>query len=163
APDAGAASDRLVRDQRGLKVVTYPDEDGVEFHLAHGGWIAAPARHGVAGSAPPERYPPQGGQQTEYAWGTPPGARRGPGEGGGGGAGRGPQAAGSGPRTARPPGAGGVGASRPPCASATERTIESPRPAPPRPVLPPRSKGSTSRAATAGSMTGPELTTSSTA
>ena len=53
-------------------------------------------------------------------------------------------------RTASPPSTRGVSASRPPCASATERTIESPRPAPPRPVRPPRSNGSTSRAATAG-------------
>ena len=74
-----------------------------------------------------------------------------------------PQAAGSVTRTASPPSTRGVSASRPPCASATERTIESPRPAPPRPVRPPRSNGSTSRAATAGSMTGPEFTTSSTA
>ena len=45
APDEGPATDRLLRDQRGLRVVTYPEE-GVEFHLAHGDWIATLARHG---------------------------------------------------------------------------------------------------------------------
>src|SRR5918999_1704678 len=29
SPDAGAATDRLARDQRGLRVVTYPGEEGV--------------------------------------------------------------------------------------------------------------------------------------
>src|SRR4051812_23280382 len=36
APDAGAAGDRLLRPQRGLGRMTWPGEEGVEFHLAHG-------------------------------------------------------------------------------------------------------------------------------
>ena len=48
APDEGPATDRLIRDQRGLKVVTYPDDPGVEFHLSPGDWIATLGRHGFA-------------------------------------------------------------------------------------------------------------------
>ena len=74
----GTAEDRLVRDQRGLKVVTYPDEDGVEFHLAHGEWIATLARHGFTVTALHELYAPDGAQQTKYEWVTPEWARRWP-------------------------------------------------------------------------------------
>ena len=77
-PSVGAATDRLVRDQRGLKVVTYPGEDGVEFHLAHGDWIAALARHGFAVDALHELYAPDGAQQTKYEWATPEWAHRWP-------------------------------------------------------------------------------------
>jgi SAM-dependent methyltransferase len=77
-PDAGAAGDRLLRDQRGLKVVTYPDEDGVEFHLAHGEWIATLARHGFTVTALHELYAPEGAKQTKYEWVTPEWARRWP-------------------------------------------------------------------------------------
>jgi hypothetical protein len=78
APDVGAVSDRLLRDQRGLKVVTYPDEDSVEFHLAHGEWIAALTRHGFAVSALHELYAPEGAKPTKYEWLTPEWARRWP-------------------------------------------------------------------------------------
>jgi SAM-dependent methyltransferase len=77
-PPVGAASDRLLRDQRGLKVVTYPDEDGVEFHLAHGEWIATLARHGFTVTALHELYAPEGATQTKYEWVTPEWARRWP-------------------------------------------------------------------------------------
>ncbi|HEY6889884.1 MAG TPA: class I SAM-dependent methyltransferase [Solirubrobacter sp.] len=76
-PDVGAAADRLVRDQRGLRVVTYPEE-GVEFHLAHGDWIATLARHGFAVTALHELYAPDGAQQTRYEWVTPEWAHRWP-------------------------------------------------------------------------------------
>src|SRR4051794_33372185 len=78
APDAGAASNRLLRDQRGLKVVTYPDQDGVEFHLAHGEWIATLGRHGFTVTALHELYAPAGAQQTKYDWLTPEWAQRWP-------------------------------------------------------------------------------------
>jgi SAM-dependent methyltransferase len=78
APDVGAAGDRLLRDQRGLKVVSYPDDDGVEFHLAHGEWIATLVRHGFTVTALHELYAPDGAQQTKYEWVTPEWARRWP-------------------------------------------------------------------------------------
>ena len=79
APDEeGPATDRLTRDQRGLKEVTYPGEDGVEFHLAHGDWIATLARHGFAVDALHELYAPDGAQPTKYEWATPEWAHRWP-------------------------------------------------------------------------------------
>jgi SAM-dependent methyltransferase len=77
-PDTGAATDRLVRDQRGLRAVTYPDDDGVEFHLSHGEWIATLARHGFAVDALHELYAPEGAEQTRYEWATPEWAGRWP-------------------------------------------------------------------------------------
>jgi SAM-dependent methyltransferase len=77
-PDVGASGDRLLRDQRGLKVVTYPGEDGVEFHLAHGEWIATLARHGFTVNALHELYAPEGAKQTKYEWVTPEWAQRWP-------------------------------------------------------------------------------------
>jgi SAM-dependent methyltransferase len=78
APDVGPATDRLVRDQRGLRVVTYPDDDGVEFHLAHGEWIATLARHGFGVTALHELYAPDEATQTKYEWVTPEWAHRWP-------------------------------------------------------------------------------------
>ena len=67
APDEGTATDRLLRDQRGLRVLTYPEE-GVEFHLAHGDWIATLARHGFTVQALHELYAPDDAQPTKYEW-----------------------------------------------------------------------------------------------
>jgi SAM-dependent methyltransferase len=78
SPDTGAAEDRLVREQRGLREVTYPDDDGIEFHLAHGDWIATLARHGFAVEALHELYAPEGAAPTRYEWATPEWARRWP-------------------------------------------------------------------------------------
>ena len=78
APDAGPATDRLMRDQRGLRAVTYPGEDGVEFHLAHGDWIATLHRHGFTDDALHELYAPDGAQPTKYEWVTPEWAHRWP-------------------------------------------------------------------------------------
>jgi SAM-dependent methyltransferase len=39
APDEGSVGERLLRDQFGLGRVEWTDDDGVEFHLAHGDWI----------------------------------------------------------------------------------------------------------------------------
>ena len=78
APDEGPATDRLLRDQRGLREVTYAGEDGVEFHLAHGDWIATLARHGFTVDALHELYAPDGAQQTKYEWATPEWAHRWP-------------------------------------------------------------------------------------
>jgi SAM-dependent methyltransferase len=78
APDVGPATDRLLRDQRGLRVVEYESEAGVEFHLAHSEWINTLARHGFAVSALHELYAPEGAQQTQYEWVTPDWAHRWP-------------------------------------------------------------------------------------
>jgi len=39
SPDEEKVDERLHRPQRGLHRVTWPGEDGVEFHLGHGDWI----------------------------------------------------------------------------------------------------------------------------
>ena len=77
-PTRARPTDRLLRDQRGLREVTYPDEDGVEFHLAHGDWIATLGRHGFSVDALHELYAPDGAQQTKYEWVTPEWAQRWP-------------------------------------------------------------------------------------
>jgi SAM-dependent methyltransferase len=38
-PDAGPASDQLVRDQHGLRRIDWEDDGSTEFHLPHGEWI----------------------------------------------------------------------------------------------------------------------------
>jgi SAM-dependent methyltransferase len=78
APDVGTATDRLLRDQRGLRVVEYESDDGVEFHLAHGDWIATLARHGFAVEALHELYAPDDAEQTKYEWVSPAWAHRWP-------------------------------------------------------------------------------------
>jgi SAM-dependent methyltransferase len=78
APDAGACGDRLVRPQRGLFALTWPDDDGVEFHLAHGEWIAVLRRHGLAVTGLHELYAPDGATQTRFDWVTVEWAQRWP-------------------------------------------------------------------------------------
>jgi SAM-dependent methyltransferase len=78
APDVGTATDRLLRDQRGLRVVEYESDDGVEFHLAHGDWIATLARHGFTVEALHELYAPDDAVQTKYEWVSPAWAQRWP-------------------------------------------------------------------------------------
>ena len=39
APDTGDVTERLARPQRGMYRYEWPDEIGVELHLAHGEWI----------------------------------------------------------------------------------------------------------------------------
>jgi SAM-dependent methyltransferase len=77
-PDTGPATDRLLRDQLGLRAVSYPDDDAVEFHLAHGEWIATLARHGFAVEALHELYAPDGADPSRFEWITPAWARRWP-------------------------------------------------------------------------------------
>ena len=77
-PDTGQATDRLLRDQHGLREVTYPSDDGVEFHLAHGDWIATLARHGFTVDALHELYAPADAVPNRFEWATPEWARRWP-------------------------------------------------------------------------------------
>ena len=58
APPSGPNSDRLVRGQREISPLRFEDDDGVEFHLAHGDWIALLARHGFAVTGLHELYAP---------------------------------------------------------------------------------------------------------
>jgi SAM-dependent methyltransferase len=78
SPPTGACSDRLARDQRGLRVVTYPDDEGIEFHLPHGEWIATLGRHGFTVTALHELYAPAGATPTRFDWITVEWARRWP-------------------------------------------------------------------------------------
>jgi MAF protein len=64
SPDDGPVDERLRRDQFGMYRVEWPNEDGVEFHLAHGDWIALIRENGllverlVELEAPPEARDP---------------------------------------------------------------------------------------------------------
>ena len=77
APEEGSAGDRLLRAQRGLRRIEWPGE-GVEFHLAHGEWIALLGRAGFAIEALHELYAPDGAEQTRFEWVTPEWAGRWP-------------------------------------------------------------------------------------
>ena len=46
SPDVGRVSERLQRPQFGMGRVQWPDEEGTEYHLAHGDWISLLRRHG---------------------------------------------------------------------------------------------------------------------
>ena len=78
APPTGACGDRLLRDQRGLYAVTFPDEEGIEFHISHGDWIALLGRHGFTVTALHELYAPEDAEPTKYEWMTVEWARRWP-------------------------------------------------------------------------------------
>jgi SAM-dependent methyltransferase len=78
APESGACSDRMVRAQRGLHTLTWPDEEGVEFHLPHGEWIALLRRHGLTVTGLHELYAPEGAAPTRFEWVTVDWARRWP-------------------------------------------------------------------------------------
>jgi hypothetical protein len=71
----GAADDRLLRSQRGITRMEWPGEEGVEFHLAHGEWIALLRSAGFAVEALHELYAPEGAAPTRFDWVTPEWAR----------------------------------------------------------------------------------------
>jgi SAM-dependent methyltransferase len=70
--------EQLVRPQFELGKWVWPDTNEVEFHLAHGDWIATLARHGFTVQALHELYAPDDAQPTKYEWVTPAWARRWP-------------------------------------------------------------------------------------
>ena len=78
APASGPCSDRLVRAQRGLHTLTWPDEEGVEFHLPHGEWIALLRHHGLTVTGLRELYAPEGAASARFDWVTVEWARRWP-------------------------------------------------------------------------------------
>jgi len=78
SPEAGPCSDRLIRAQRGLYALTWPDDDGIEFHLPHGEWIALLRRHGLTVTGLHELYAPEGAAPTRFDWMTVEWAQRWP-------------------------------------------------------------------------------------
>jgi SAM-dependent methyltransferase len=68
APPSGPNADRLVRGQREISPLRFEDDDGVEFHLAHGDWIALLSRHGFTVSGLHELYAPDDAAPTRYDW-----------------------------------------------------------------------------------------------
>jgi SAM-dependent methyltransferase len=80
-PDQGAAQDRLLRDQFGLRRVEWADEDdSVEFHLAHGEMIRTLRRHGFDVLDLVELQAPEDGDPGRFDWLTLDWARRWPSE-----------------------------------------------------------------------------------
>jgi len=68
APPSGPSTDRLVRAQREISRLRFDDDDGVEFHLAHGDWIATLDRHGFAVTGLHELYAPADAEPTRWDW-----------------------------------------------------------------------------------------------
>jgi SAM-dependent methyltransferase len=77
-PSGERASERLVRDQFGMYAFEWPDEEGVEFHLPHGGMIRVLAESGFAVEALHELQRPEDAKDTRYDFVTPEWARRWP-------------------------------------------------------------------------------------
>ncbi len=67
-----------MRPRRELRRLEWPGEEGVEFHLAHGDWIAVLRTAGFAVEALHELYVPAGAGPTRFEWVTPDWARRWP-------------------------------------------------------------------------------------
>lgn len=80
SPDEGAATDRLVRDQFGMKRFQWPGEDGIEFHLPHGEMLAVLARSGFIVEELRELRAPAGGTPGQWDFVTLEWARRWPSE-----------------------------------------------------------------------------------
>jgi SAM-dependent methyltransferase len=70
APPTGPNTDRLVRGQREISPLRFEGEEGVEFHLSHGDWIATLARHGFAVTGLHELYAPAGADPGRHDWMT---------------------------------------------------------------------------------------------
>ena len=68
SPPSGPNGDRLVRAQREIATLRFEDDEGVEFHLSHGEWIATLGRHGFAVTGLHELYAPEGAEPTRYDW-----------------------------------------------------------------------------------------------
>src|SRR5207302_1806705 len=81
SPDEGKIVDRLVRDQFGMYRITWPGEEGVEYHLSHGDWIVRLRASGFAVEALRElQAPPDATAHPYYDWVRPEWARRWPAE-----------------------------------------------------------------------------------
>ncbi len=66
SPDTGHVSERLQRPQFGMHSIRWPDEEGTEYNLGHGDWIALLRRHGFEIEALIEPPVAPGAQTHEY-------------------------------------------------------------------------------------------------
>jgi SAM-dependent methyltransferase len=66
APDVGVVGESLLRDQFGMYRIQWPESEGIEFHLAHGEWIALLRAHGFAIEALHELRAPEGAEDPGY-------------------------------------------------------------------------------------------------
>jgi hypothetical protein len=73
----GAAGERLLRPQFGMRRFEWPDDPSVEFHLSHGDWIRLLRSSGFEVSDLVEIRPPKG-STTRYPFVTLEWARRWP-------------------------------------------------------------------------------------
>jgi SAM-dependent methyltransferase len=64
--EEGPAEERLLRPQRGLHRLEWPDDEGVEFHLGHGEWFAVLRANGFEFEGLWELYSAQGAEDHEY-------------------------------------------------------------------------------------------------
>jgi SAM-dependent methyltransferase len=81
SPDTGQADERLHRSQFGMYRFEWPDEVGVEFHLAHGEWIRVLRANGFAVEDLIELQAPSDVEQpVYYDFVTPEWARQWPAE-----------------------------------------------------------------------------------
>jgi SAM-dependent methyltransferase len=79
SPSSGPVGDRLVRSLREIRTMRFDDDDAVEFHLAHGEWVATLGRHGFTVEALHELYAPEDVQDEQrFDWMTVEWARRWP-------------------------------------------------------------------------------------
>jgi SAM-dependent methyltransferase len=76
--DGGPNGIELVRGQREIATLRFEGEQGVEFHLSHGEWLATLARHGFALTGLHELYAPDGAEPNRFDWMTVEWARRWP-------------------------------------------------------------------------------------
>ena len=66
-PEAeGYATESLLRPQRGMYAVSWPGDDGVEFHVGHGQWIDLLHAAGFEVERLVELYAPEGATTHEY-------------------------------------------------------------------------------------------------
>ena len=79
SPASGPAGDRLVRSLSEIRRMRFDDDDAVEFHLAHGEWVATLGRHGFTVEALHELYAPEHVEdERRFDWMTVEWARRWP-------------------------------------------------------------------------------------
>jgi len=76
--DGVAATDQLVRPQRGMCRFEWPDDESVEFHLSPGDWIRVLRDNGFAVEDLVELYAPDDAATSDYPFVTPDWARRWP-------------------------------------------------------------------------------------
>ena len=77
--DDRAATNELLRPQRGLHRLDWTEDRSVNFHLSHGDWIALLRANGLGVERLAELYPAEGAT-TDFPYVTPDWARQWPSE-----------------------------------------------------------------------------------